>query len=188
MAGRCLCGLMLFLALGAQAADRYTMDPAHSIPVFEFQHLGMTKQSGRFDKASGSLELDRKNHQGSVAYEIDASSLNMGFGTESADSPGYLLFEITTHPTIRFASKDLYFDADDNVIAASGELTLLGVSRPINVWVSHFRCSIHPMLKREVCAGNVEATLNRSDFGMVRFIPGISDEIKIVIPVEAYKN
>ena len=182
-------GMALLLAGSVHAAeDSYTMDTGHSIPVFEFQHLGMTKQSGRFDKASGTFTLDRKNHRGTVVYEIDASSINMGFGTESPDSPGYLLFDIAKYKTIKFISTDLYFDGDNNVVAANGELTLLGVTRPISVWVSRFKCSIHPMLKREACVGNVAAVLNRSEFGMIKYIPGISDEIKIVVPIEGYKN
>lgn len=175
-------------ALPARAADSYTMDAAHCIPVFEFLHLGMTAQSGRFDKARGTVTLDRAARKGSVFYEIDAASLNMGFGTETPDSPGYRLFEVTKFPTITFRSDDLFFDAGGNAIAADGRLTLLGVTRPVYVWVSRFKCSVNPLNGKSMCAANVAATLRRSEFGMVSYIPGISDEIKISVPVEAYKD
>lgn len=164
------------------------MDTVHSIPTFEFTHLGMTTQTGRFDKASGTVSLDRAAHQGSVHYEVDANSLNMGFGTETPESPGYHLLEVTKFLTITFASNELYFDDDNNVVAAAGELTLLGVTMPIYVWVRKFSCSINSMNKKNMCAGNITATIKRSEFGMIRFIPAISDEIKISIPVEAYKD
>jgi polyisoprenoid-binding protein YceI len=187
---RCLA--MAWTALGiaahACAADTYTLDTAHSIPSFEFLHLGMTTQSGRFDKASGRITLDRLARKGSIFYEVDTASLNMGFGTETPDSPGYHLFEVAKYPTITFTSDELYFDSADNVVAARGQLTLLGIARPINVWVSRFKCSVNPMNRKSLCAGNVTATVKRSEFGMVKYIPGISDEIKISVPVEAYKD
>jgi polyisoprenoid-binding protein YceI len=164
------------------------MDSAHCIPEFEFTHLGVTTQSGRFDKAKGTITLDRVARKGSIRYEVDAASLNMGFGTETPNSPGYLLFDVMKFPTITFRSDDLYFDDDNNVIAATGSLTLLGVTKPINVWVSRFKCSVSPMNRKNLCSGNVTATLNRSDFGMLKYIPAISDEIRISVPVEAYKD
>jgi polyisoprenoid-binding protein YceI len=179
----------LFCLVGqARAADSYTMDSAHCIPVFEFAHLGMTTQTGRFDRARGNITLDRAARKGSVYYEVDTSSLNMGFGTETPDSPGYYLFQVTKFPTITFESNDLFFDDGGNVVAARGTLTLLGVTRPVNVWVSHFKCSTNPMNRKPMCAGDITATVKRSEFGMTSFIPAISDEIKLTIPVEAYKD
>lgn len=172
----------------AHAEERYTMDPFHSIPEFRFQHLGLTTQTGRFDRAGGSIVLDRAARKGSIDYEVDSSSLNMGFGTESPDSPGFRLFKVAAFPSIVYRSDELYFDAAGNVVAAAGQLTLLGVTRPLKVWVSRFKCSENPMNKKPMCAANIEATVIRSEFGMLDYIPGISDEIKVIIPVEAYRN
>jgi polyisoprenoid-binding protein YceI len=181
----------LWIAIAFQpalATETFTMDSAHCIPTFQFTHLGMTTQTGRFDRARGQVMLDRANHKGSVRYEIDTASLNMGFGTEGPDSPGYQLFEVKRFPTISFRSDDFYFDDHDRVIAAQGYLTLLGVTRPITVWVSHFACSVSPLNRKHLCSGNIAATINRSEFGMTKFIPSISDEVKINVPIEAYKN
>jgi polyisoprenoid-binding protein YceI len=169
-------------------ADSYAIDSAHSIPVFEFSHLGLTTQSGRFDNAAGLVVLDPGARKGSVTYEIETASLNMGFGTENPSSPGYQLFDVDRYPKITFRSSKLIFDSRENVIAADGLFTLLGVTKPLRVTVSGFKCSANPMNRKEMCAGNVTATIRRSDFGMVRFIPAISDEVKISVPVEAYKN
>jgi polyisoprenoid-binding protein YceI len=112
----------------------------------------------------------------------------MGSGTETPNSPGYHLFEVKRFPKITFTSTQLRFDADDAVIGADGELTLLGVTLPLRVAVEGFKCSVNPLNKKPMCAGNVTATIKRSEFGMVRFIPGISDEIKVSVPVEAYRD
>ncbi len=183
-----LIAILVALTPPVYSAERYVIDPAHSAPVFEFQHLGLTTQSGRFDKAGGFIVIDRAAHKGSVDYEVDTASLNMGYGTETADSAGYQLFQVGKFPKIRFHSTRLEFDNAGNVTAAVGELTLLGVTRPQTVTVSGFRCSVHPLLKKMMCAGNIDASIKRSDFGMIKYIPNISDEIKITVPVEAYKN
>lgn len=179
---------MLSLALPTFAAKNYTMDSSHCIPVFEFKHLGLTTQSGRFDKVNGTVSIDRDAHVGSVIFNIETASLNMGFGTATSNSPGYNLLEVTKFPTMTFKSDKLFFDDKKNVVAAAGQLTLLGITKPITVWVSRFKCSVNPMFQKMMCAGNISARLNRSEFGMLSYIPAISDEIKINIPIEAYKD
>jgi polyisoprenoid-binding protein YceI len=176
------------LAVAAFAADRYSLDVVHSIPEFEFKHLGVTTQTGRFDKARGAVVLDRAARSGSVTYEVETASLNMGFGTESPESAGYQLFDVVKYPKITFRSNNLIFNQNNEVVGAKGRLTLLGVSKPVTIAVNHFNCSVNPMNKKEMCAGEIKATIKRSEFGMVKFIPGISDEIDISVPIEAYKD
>ena len=172
----------------AHALDNYAMDPAHCIPVFEFKHLGLTTQTGRFDKVQGTITLDRDAKVGSVTYNVETDSLNMGFGTATSNSPGYHLFGVVKFPKIRFVSDELFFDDEKNVVAAAGKHTLLGITKPVTVWVNHFKCAVNPMIQKLMCAGNITATVKRSEFGMLSFIPAISDEIKINVPIEAYKT
>lgn len=180
--------LAALLAGPAFAADSYTLDSLHSIPVFKFMHLGLTTQTGRFDKAGGTVVLDPAARQGSVTYEVETASLNMGFGTETPDSAGYRLFEVTKFPKIIFRSTRLIFDSHAAVTGAVGQVTMLGVTKPLTVTVNRFKCSAHPLNKKMMCSGNVTATIKRSEFGMTGYIPVISDEINLNIPVEAYKN
>jgi len=175
-------------AAAAPGADTYTMDTAHSAPTFSFSHLGLTTQSGRFDRAAGTVELDLAARRGRVSYEVDAASLNMGFGTESADSPGLRLFQVLRHPKIRFVSDRLVFDEQGRVVAAAGRLTLLGVERAITVQVARFQCSTSPVNHQRLCTAEISAVLRRSDFGMRDYLPAISDEVTVRVPVEAYRN
>ncbi len=177
----CLC-----MAARLLAAEHYTMDAAHCLPEFRFTHNGLTTQSGRFDRASGSIVLDPQAMSGSVTYQVDTASLNMGFGTETPDSPGFRLFDIAHFPTMTFRSTRLVFDARHTVIGAIGALTLLGVTRPLRVQVSQFRCALNPLNHKRMCAGQITARLRRSQFGMLQYIPAISDEVRISVPVEAY--
>ncbi len=180
--------LALTWSVPASAADRYTVDGAHSLPEFRFTHAGLTTQTGRFDSARGTIVLDPAARTGHVHYEIDAASLDMGFGTERADSPGFRLFDVGRFPKISFDSDRLVFGAHAEVIAAEGALRLLGVSRPLRVRVDHFQCGLNPMNSKAMCSGEITATLKRSDFGMLEYIPAVSDEISVRVPVEAYRD
>jgi polyisoprenoid-binding protein YceI len=190
------CALRLW-ALGALAAagpgvggaaEHYTFDGAHSLPEFSFTHAGLTTQTGRFDSVRGSFVLDTLARTGSVHYEIDAASLDMGFGTEQPDSPGFRLFAVQRFPKITFDADRLVFGPQAQVVAAEGTLRLLGVARTERVRVDHFKCALNPMNARQMCAGEISATLKRSDFGMLDYIPAISDQIRVRVPVEAYKD
>jgi polyisoprenoid-binding protein YceI len=164
------------------------LDAIHSVPVFEFTHLGLSTQSGRFDKVQGSFTLDRAGRSGNVEFNIDASSMNMGYGTATPDSPGFQLLRVREFSKIHFQSEQLFFDDQLRVVAATGNLTLLGVTRPLTIWISRFACSISQTFKVEMCTGNITATVKRSEFGMLAFIPAISDEIRVIVPIEAYKQ
>ena len=179
--------LASLLASPAFAADHYTVDPTHTWPMFEVNHLGFTTQRGRFNKSSGTIELDIAAKKGSVELTIETGSLDMGFDKwdEHIKSEGF--FNVAAYPTLHFSSHKLKFD-DDKVIAAEGDFTMLGVTKPLTVSVSNFRCAPHPMSKKPTCGADITATLKRSDFGMNKFVPMIGDEVKIMVPLEATQD
>lgn len=175
------------LATPAFAADTYTMDPEYTIPVFEVEHLGFSTQRGRFDKSEGKVMLDFAAKKGIVEFTVYTNSLDMGSRawTIHVSSPG--LFNIEQYPTMTFKSDKLVFEGN-KVVAAKGDFTLLGVTKQITVNVNRFTCGTNPLNKKAMCAGDITANIKRSDFGMVKYIPTVSDEIKINVPVEAYKD
>jgi len=175
------------LSLSALAADSYTIDPFHTFPVFEVNHLGYSVQHGRFNKTSGKITLDMAAMSGSVDLIIDTTSIDMGFPTwdEHMSADGF--FNTAKFPTMTFKSNKLVFK-DGKVVAAEGEFTLLGVSKPLTVSVNGFKCGEHPMNKKAMCGANISGTIKRSDFGMTKYVPAVSDEVQIHVPVEAYKN
>lgn len=174
-------------AVSAFAADSYTIDSNHTFPVFEVNHLGYSTQHGRFDKTSGKITLDMAAKKGSVDLTIETTSLDMGFPmwNEHLSAEGF--FNTAKFPTITFKSNKLVFQGD-KVVAAEGDFTMLGVTKPVTVTVSDFKCGDNPMNKKQMCGANISGTIKRSDFAMVKYVPAISDDIKIHVPVEAYKN
>jgi polyisoprenoid-binding protein YceI len=175
------------VAVSANAADSYTIDSNHTFPVFEVNHLGFSVQHGRFNKSSGKIMLDMAAKTGSVDLTIDATSLDMGFPLWDEHMAAEGFFNSAKFPTMTFKSKKLVFK-DGKVVAVEGDFTLLGVTRPLTVSVNGFTCGENPMNKKPMCGANIGGTIKRSDFGMTKYVPAISDEVKIHVPVEAYKD
>jgi len=179
--------LTSLLAAPACAADSYTIDSRHTFPVFEVNHMGFSTQRGRFNKSSGKIVLDTAAKKGSVELTIETASLDMGLDKWDEHMKSDEFFNVAQFPVMRFVSDKLVFDGD-KVVAAEGSFTLLGVTKPLTLTVSNFRCAMHPMAKKPACGADITATLKRSGFGMTKFLPAVSDEVKIIVPVEAIKD
>ncbi len=183
----------LLLALAAVTAPAlaapagYTIDPNHTFPVFEVDHLGFSTQRGRFNKTSGRITLDTAARQGSVDVTIEAASIDMGFAKWNDNMRGENYFNTDAHPTITFKADRLVFDGE-RPVSAEGSLTMLGVTRPVTLSINRFRCAPHPLNKRETCGADVVATLKRSEFGMTKYIPSVGDDVRLLIAVEAFRE
>lgn len=187
MKPRHLTVLLSMFAATAASAESYTIDSRHTFPVFEVSHYGFSLQRGRFNKLAGKLELDPGAKQGSVDIAIDMTSVDMGFEDWNKHMRGERFFQTDTFPQARFVARDFAFDADKPA-PISGELTLLGVTRRVQLKVGQWRCAKHPILPRQLCGADLEAAIKRSDFGMNANLPGIGDDVRITIPVEAIKD
>ena len=175
------------MVVPAFAADEYTIDPDHTYPMFEVSHMGFSTQRGRFNKTTGKIALDRAAKQGSVNLVIDVASLDMGFPLWDEQMAGEEYFNTANYPTMTFRSAKLIFEGDQ-LVAAEGFLTLLGVSKPVRLTVNNFKCGAHPFFKKEMCGAEISTTIKRSDFGMTKALSVVGDEIKIHSPIEAFKN
>ena len=171
----------------AYAADSYTIEPNHTYPSFEADHMGISVWRGKFKKTSGTVTLDRAAKTGSVDITVDTASVDFGHDkmNEHARKPD--IFNVVKCPTATFKSRKLNFKGDVPV-SAEGDFTLLGVTRPLTLTINKFKCIEHPMLKKEVCGADVTGEFKRSDFGLNFGLPRFSPEVKLAIQVEAVKN
>lgn len=184
---RTLTCLITALLVGPAWADSYTIDSRHTFPVFEVSHYGFSIQRGRFSKVSGKLDLDLAGKQATVEIVIDTASVDMGFEDWNKHMRGERFFQTDKHPDARFVARNFAIDFAKPA-PVGGELTLLGVTRPFVLQVSQWHCAKHPILPRQLCGADLEATLKRTDFGMNYGIPGIGEDIKLFIAVEALKD
>jgi len=175
------------LAGSAFAAESFTIDPNHTWPYFAVNHLGFSTQHGRFNKTSGTITLDRAARKGSVEVSIDTASIDMGLEKWDAHMKDEDFFNVVAFPSMTFKSDKFVFDGDKPV-AAEGTLTLLGVTKPVRLEIKNFNCGANPITKKPLCAADLGATIKRSEWGMMKYVPAVSDLVRLDIPIEAYKD
>jgi polyisoprenoid-binding protein YceI len=170
------------------APESYVLDPVHSQPWFQTSHMGMTHQLGSFVKSSARVTIDREAKSGSVDVTIDAASVRTFDATRlDAIVKGEKFFNVEKFPTITFKSTSMKF-VGDRVVGVDGELTMLGVTRPVALTIVTLTCGPQPFNQKPMCGGEATATIRRSEWGMTAGLPlAPGDEVKLIIPIEAYK-
>ncbi len=179
--------LVASLPFAAHASDAYTVDPAHTYAHFSINHLGFSTMHGRFNKSSGKVTLDRAAKKGTVDVAIESGSVDTGFAKrdEHLKSPDF--FNAVEFPTISYKSSKINFKGDAPA-TVEGELTLLGVTKPVTLTITEFKCGTNPMSKKDECGAGAVAQIKRSDFGMKAFLPAVGDDIRLEFEIEAYKD
>lgn len=178
----------VLLAVGTASAfaQTYTIEPNHTYPSFEADHLGISVWRGKFTKTSGTVKLDRRAKNGSADITIDANSIDFGHAKMNDHAKSKDMFNTEQFPTITYKGKSIKFNGDTPV-AMEGELTMLGVTKPVTLNISKFKCIEHPMFKKEVCGADATAEFKRTDFGLNYGTPRFAPEVKLAIQVEALK-
>jgi len=166
----------------------YSIDPTHTFVTFEVTHFGTSTNRGRFDKKEGTVQLDKAAKTGKVDLTLDTGSIDTGTVAFDKHLQGDSFLNAAVFPTAKFTARDFTFNGD-KVSEVAGELTLLGKTLPVVLKATNFNCYTNPILKREVCGGDFETTIVRSQWGMNWGINlGIPDSVKLAIQVEAVKQ
>lgn len=184
--------IAVLIALGAATsaarAEVYVGDPGHTFASFETGHLGISWIRGRFNRTpTARVTLDRAAKKGSIDVVIDSASIDTGHETRDKHLRSSDYLDVEKFPSITFKSGNLQFNGDA-LTGADGELTIVGVARPVHLKVNSFRCIPHPVNKREMCGADASLAIKRSEWGLKRGATGIGDEVKISIQIEAYKE
>ena len=176
------------LSAGVAHAADYAIDPTHTFVTFEIDHFGTTTNRGRFDKKEGTVQFDRAAKTGKVDISIDVASVNTGTAAFDKHLQSADLLDAAKHPKARFVSDKFAFNGD-KVSEVSGQFTLLGKTVPVTLKANKFNCYDNPMLKREVCGGDFEATIDRSAHGLNYGLDwGFAKNVRLVVQVEAVKQ
>lgn len=178
------------LAAGAVHAEpaAYAVDPTHTFATFEISHFGASVNRGRFDKKEGSVQFDKASKTGKVDLTLYINSLNTGTAPFDKHLQSAEIFDAAQFPTARFVGDKFTFEGD-KVTAVSGSLTIKGKTQPVTFKANQFACYDSPMLKREVCGGDFEATIDRTAFGVDYGVQyGFPKTVRIVAQIEAVKQ
>ncbi len=182
--------VLAFLAGTAMAAPvTYQIDPGHTYPSFEADHMGgLSVWRGKFDTSSGTIVFDKDKGSGTVEITIDTTSIDFGHAklNEHAKTPD--MFDVAKYPTATYKGTLEGFK-NGAPTEVKGELTLHGVTKPVTLKINKFLCKPNPMTKKEVCGADASATFNRGDFGIKygdNF--GFNLDTKLAIQVEAVRQ
>jgi polyisoprenoid-binding protein YceI len=168
------------------AQEVYVLDTRHTAPTFEVTHIGFSQQRGLFGNTTGKVTLDRTAKKGTIDVSIAAASLVMAPSLQNMVK-GEDFLNVEKFPTMTYTSRDIVFDGD-NLVSANGEFTMLGVTRPVALKLTSFKCAPNPFNKKPMCGGEATATIKRSEFGMKAALGAASDDIRIVIAFEGVKE
>ncbi|MCO5978203.1 YceI family protein [Ideonella oryzae] len=177
------------LATAAQAEPvTYKIEPTHTYATFEIMHFATSTNRGRFDKKEGTVVLDKAAKTGKVDVTIDMTSIDSGADAFNKHLQSAEIFDAAKYPTAQFVGDKFSFNGD-KVTQIDGQLTLHGKTNPVTLKALNFNCYMNPMVKREVCGGDFEANLVRSQYGIDYGLNwGFPDNVRVVIQVEGVKQ
>ena len=168
------------------AAATYRIDPDHTYPSFEADHMGgLSVWRGKFNHSRGTVTLDKAAGTGTVDVTVDMKSADFGQDQLNQGTQGKELFETAKYPQATYTGKLVDF-VDGAPTRVSGTLTLHGITHPLDLKINSFKCMPHPVFKREVCGADALATFRRDAFGMDAGKGyGFSMDVTLRIQVEA---
>jgi len=157
--------VLLSASLAQAAPTTYVIDPAHTYPSFEADHMGMSFWRGKLTKNSGSIVYDKATGAGSVDVQMDLASIDFGLDAMNAWARGKDFFNVEKSPGASFKGR---FDGAAGGVPSKlvGELTLNGRSKPVTLAIHQLKCMPHPLYKRELCGADASGNFNREDFGL----------------------
>ena len=175
------------LPVNSVLAANYTIDPGHTYVSFAINHLGFSTMRGKFNQQTGSMQYDPASKKASVTIEIDAASIDTGHEKrdEHLRSPDFL--NAVENPTITFKSTKTGWNGN-KLSTVTGDLTILGVTKPVTLKVDSVNCGEHPFNKKQVCGFDAEGSVKRTDFGVTYGAPAIGEVLDLQIEVEAFKD
>jgi polyisoprenoid-binding protein YceI len=191
-----LFGLLLVSCFGLEAhADRFALDKPHTDIRFSWDHLGLSRQSGKFTDATGTVAFDSSKPEATtVSVTIPVASLMTGVPPlDAALVKTRDYFDVAAHPVITFKSTGVKVTSDKTAELA-GDLTINGMTKPVTLAVvwnylgEHPLGSVNPTFAGKTAAGfSARTQILRSEWGITRLIPLVSDEIRISIEAEMHR-
>lgn len=195
LVSRTLVCLMLACAAPPAFAEMYDIDPDHTEVRFTWDHLGISRQGGRFGAVTGKAEFDPDKPEASrVEVIIPVKSITTGVkALDEILTGGKDYFDAAEHPAITFKSTGVTAKSDKTA-DVTGDLTINGVTRPVVLDVlwsftgPHPLRAINPVYAGKISSGFSATTqIRRGDWGITRGAPFVSDEIRISIETEMHR-
>jgi polyisoprenoid-binding protein YceI len=178
--------LLLFAVLSSSvfAADTYTLDPEHSYVLWHVSHFNFSNPSGKW-YVNGTLLLDETKPQNSkIEVTVDIKSLSTGLPELDKHLLSSDFFDADKFQTATFVSRKITLIGKDTA-NVYGDLTLHGITQPVTLRVKLNKIATSPITQKKTAGFTASTTIERSDFGIDKYLPGLGNNIKIEIEAEA---
>lgn len=170
-----------------EGPEAYVLDASHSQIVFSYNHLGYSTTYGMFSGFEGSIAFDQANPaNSSVEVSFPVRSMLTGWEERFAHFMTADFFDAADDEMVTFVSTGIEVTGD-NTALITGDLTLNGVTKSVVLDARLNQTGDHPMAGKPWAGFDATATLVRSDFGLGMFAPYVSDEVQVMISIEAMK-
>jgi polyisoprenoid-binding protein YceI len=169
-------------------AGTWDIDPVHSHVGFVARHLMVSKVRGNFTKVEGQIITADNPLESSATATIDMTSFNTGNEQRDGDVKGENFLDVANHPTMTYRTTGIRQDGE--VIIADGELTIKGITRPVELAVEVNGFGSDPYGGTRVGLSAI-GEINRTDWGITAnmALPTggvvVGEKIQLVIEVEA---
>jgi len=181
-----ICALLLAASGAAAAAQKYDIDPNHTYVTFTYNHFGFSNPVGKLEKVSGDFELDTTDlTRSSVSVSFPLDGLHTGVAKLDDDLRSPNFFDAAKYPDITFKSTKVEKTGSDT-LKVSGEMTAHGITKPVVLDVHVNKIGDNPMMKTPSAGFEADTTIKRSDFGVAKYAPGVSDEVKVHISLDSH--
>jgi polyisoprenoid-binding protein YceI len=159
-------GLMAVAGTATAAPITYSIDPTHTYPSFEADHMGgQSIWRGKFNKTTGKVILDVAAKTGEVDVTVDTASINFGMDALNEHAKSADMFDVAKFPTASYKGSISKWNGDVPV-EVNGNFTLKGVTKPLKLTIRSFLCKPSPMTHKEVCGADASARFNRDEWGL----------------------
>jgi polyisoprenoid-binding protein YceI len=181
--------ILFFPSLSLSKPVSYEIDPSHTFPSFEADHMGgLSLWRGKINSTSGDITLDKKKGTGSVNVVMEMASLDFGHEGMNKHAKSDDMFDIERFPQATYRGNLVNFK-DGEPTKVEGQLTLHGITQDVDLEIKAFRCRLHPFKLKQVCGADVHGKIMRDDFGIsYAKMMGFKMEVALRISVEAIKK
>ena len=181
--------LLLFTPFSFGKPVTYVIDPNHTFPAFEADHMGgLSLWRGKINSTSGEIILDKKNKTGSVSVVMEMDSIDFGHDGMNKKVKSDDMFDVEEFPQARYEGTLINFQ-DGSPTKVEGELTLHGITKKVDLEIKAFKCRLHPFKLKQVCGADIRGNIMRDDFGIsYAKMMGFKMDVALRIGVEAIKK
>ncbi|MEM9045297.1 MAG: YceI family protein [Pseudomonadota bacterium] len=168
----------------------YKIDPAHTTVGFWVMHIGYAKTFGQFTEVEGSYVFDEETKTLSdVSVSVPTASVFTANDARDGHVKNADFLDVGKFPAMTFTATGGEVTGDRQG-TVTGDLTLLGVTKPVTLDVTWNKSGAYPFgHKKHTMGVSARGMVKRSDFGMTYALGGIvGDEVEIVIEMEAIRE